>query len=169
MRQPGIQTPSRRILEFLTKFLCAWVLALAVIAAIPAVERWTLQATMTSLSVLAHLLRTDYVATGPYVTLAGSTLEMVSDCTSLMPTLAFWCAILAFPAPWPWKAIGMLSGALILWTYNLARVVALALIIRSHPGWFEFVHAYLWQTITMGVVLLTFIGWIRTRMRYAPA
>jgi hypothetical protein len=48
-----------------------------------------------------------------------------------------------------------------LWVYNLARILALALVLRFHPTWFEFVHVYLWQTLTLLVVLAMFVSWIR--------
>jgi exosortase/archaeosortase family protein len=164
-RRPGTSSPRSQIFQFLAKFLATWFLTLGAIAAIPAVDRWTVQATMASLAAVAHLLRMEYVAAGSYVTLAGATLDIVSDCTPLMPTLALWCAILAFPARWTWKALGMSAGALLLWIYNLSRVLALALVLRHHPAWFEFVHAYLWQTATLGIVLLMFIGWVRIQMQ----
>jgi exosortase/archaeosortase family protein len=168
-RRPGTSSARPKIFQFLATFLATWLLALAAIAAIPAVDRWTVHATIASISAVAHLFGMEYVAVGPYVTLGGASLEIVSDCTPLMPTLALWCAIFAFPAGWSWKALGMIAGALILWIYNLARVVALALVLQHRPAWFEFVHAYLWQTVTLGIVLLMFIGWIRTQVaRAAP-
>src|SRR5882672_1301881 len=156
-RRPGTSSARPKIFQFLATFLATWFLALAALAAIPAVDQWAVRATVASLTAVAHLLRLEYIAAGSYVTLAGATLDIVSDCTPLMPTLALWCAIFAFPAPWLWKVLGMIGGALLLWIYNLARVIAIAFVLQHRPTWFEFVHAYLWQTVTLCIVLLLFI------------
>ena len=153
----------RPILAFVGRFAGAWVAALAILAVVPAIESWTVSTTIASLCGLLHLFHTECIASGPYVKLGGVDLEIVGDCTSLMPTLALWSAVFAFPAPRVWKAIGIVAGAIVLWVYNLSRVIAVAVVLRSNPAWFEFVHAYLWQTVTLGTVLVLFVLWIRVR------
>lgn len=160
-RRPRGDRASRSILAFVGRFAGAWVITLIALALVPGVERRAVLATTASISLVSHLLRIECVTTGSLVRLAGADLDIVADCTSLMPTLALWAAMVAFPAALPWRAGGMVSGAALLWLYNLARVLALAFVLQAKPAWFDFVHAYLWQTLTLAVVFFLFVLWIR--------
>jgi exosortase/archaeosortase family protein len=150
----------RTVLAFVGRFAAAWLVALCVLALVPAGEQLSIRATIWSLAWLSRVFHMQCVVSGSFLRLAGADLEIVGDCTSLMPTLTLWAAVIAFPAGVLWKGAGLTSGAVVLWFYNLARVLALAFVLRVHPTWFEFVHAYLWQTLTLLIVLAMFIGWI---------
>jgi len=157
----GTTRRSRTVFGFIGRFLAAWMAGLAILAMVPGVERWAIRATIESLGIAAHMLRVECAVSGAYVKLGGVNLEIITDCTPVMPTLALWGAMLAFPAPAKWKLGGIGIGGTMLWVYNLARILALALVLRFHPTWFEFVHVYLWQTLTLLVVLVMFVSWIR--------
>src|SRR5262249_12608972 len=92
--------------------------------------------------------------------------QIVSDCTPLMPTVLLASAILAFPATWRWKALGLAAGAGALWAYNLTRVLALFVVKARWPQAFDFVHVYVWQSATLLVVFLLFRGWMGARARW---
>jgi exosortase/archaeosortase family protein len=109
----------------------------------------------------AQLFRIEFSASGPVVSLAGANLEIITDCTPVMPLLVLWSAIFAFPARPGWKLGGILAGGTALWAYNIARVLALAFVLKLRPQWFDFVHVYLWQTFTILIVLAMFAGWLR--------
>jgi exosortase/archaeosortase family protein len=78
-----------------------------------------------------------------------------------MPTAALWIAIAAFPAPWRWKVGGLLAGAGLLWLYNMARILALVPVLAYRPQIFDFIHVYLWQTVTLLVVFALFLLWLK--------
>jgi exosortase/archaeosortase family protein len=165
-KYPPAQSP--RPFSFLWRFVTTWVTGLGLLSVAPTVERSLIQATISSLRVLSQILRFGFSSSGPYVTVAGANLEIITDCTPIMPTLALWGAIVAFPAPVRWKAAGAILGAALLWGYNVARILVLAVVLRSNPASFEFVHVYLWQTLTMVVVLVYFVAWTRLLRRREP-
>jgi len=149
------------IVGFVCRFIAAWVTGLALLALAPSVERWAIHATIASLGIVARVLRVEWTVSGSDVGFAGAHLEIITDCTPIMPTLALWSAMFAFPAPLPWKLSGMAAVGGGLWVYNLARVLALAFVLRSRPSWFEFLHVYLWQSLTLLVVLTMFVCWVK--------
>ncbi len=140
--------------------MATWMVGLALVALLPSLAHWAVRATVVSIQLISHVLRLECIVAGSHVRLAGADLAIVGDCTSLMPTLALWAAMWAFPATARWRAGGVVIGATLLWLYNLVRVFALVVILRSRPSWFEFVHAYLWQTATLFIVLVMYVLWI---------
>jgi len=151
----------RPALEFLGRFGTAWLVGLGVLAVVPAIERSAIQATIAGLGIASHLMKIECVISGSDINIAGADLRIITDCTPIMSTLALWAAMFAFPAPVPWKLGGMATGVAVLWVFNLARVLTLAFVLRSHPTWFGFAHVYLWQSVTLLVVLAMFVAWVR--------
>ena len=145
--------------RFLVRFILVWLLSLLALAAFPQVERLAIVATLKSISLAATLLRIPCQITNSSVQLAGAKLEIIMDCTPIMATAALWSAMIAFPARGRWRALGMAGGLMVLWFYNIIRVLILAFVLARHPRWFDFVHIYLWQTLTLGVVGVIFVLW----------
>lgn len=157
----GMTPQSRRVFGFIGRFLAAWLAGLAILATFPGVERWAVHATIESLGLAGHMLRVEWAMSGTYVGIGGVNLEIITDCTPVMPALLLWSAMVAYPAPRRWKLAGIATGGVTLWVYNVARVLVLAIVLQTRPTWFEFVHIYLWQTFTLLIVLAMFAGWVR--------
>jgi exosortase/archaeosortase family protein len=143
----------------LVRFVLAWLLGLLALAALPQVEGIAISGTLISISTAATLVGIPCRIVGSNLEIAGANLEIIMDCTPIMATIMLWSAMIAFPARGNWRALGMLAGLMVLWLYNIARVLALALVLASHPRWFNLVHIYLWQTLTLGVVGVIFALW----------
>jgi exosortase/archaeosortase family protein len=152
---------TRAILGFLARFGGGWIAALVLLALVPAIDQWAVRHTLSSLVAISRLFGLQATASGVGVTIGGVPMQIVPDCTPLMPTVALWIAIAAFPAPWRWKLGGLLAGALLLWLYNLGRILALVPVLRHRPQLFDFIHVYLWQTVTLVVVFALFMLWLR--------
>jgi exosortase/archaeosortase family protein len=142
-----------------------WLLGLLLLAAVPQVEALAITATLKSISSVAALLGISCRIAGSSLELDGANLEIITDCTPIMATIMLWSAMIAFPARRQWRALGMLAGLVVLWLYNVARVLVLAFVLARHPRWFDFVHIYLWQTLTLGVVGLIFVLWVSPKRR----
>ncbi len=173
-RRPARSGPgpgaSRAVLGFVARFAAAWVIALVAVAFIPGIERWAVRATVASLSLVLRALSIHAIVEGVDIQLARGSLDIVPDCTPLMPTIALWAALLAFPSSARWKAAGALVGAAALWIYDLVRVLAMMAVIAWRPTWFDFVHVYLWQSVTVIVVFGLFLLWLKLEPRpRAPA
>ena len=128
---------------------------------VPAIDRWAVRHTISSLLFVTHLFRVASMEAGAVITIAGVPIEIVPDCTPLMPTMALWIAIAAFPAPWRSRLAGLFAGALLLWLYNVTRILALVPVLSYRPEIFEFIHVYLWQTLTLLVVFALFLLWLK--------
>lgn len=152
------------------RFLLGWACALSVVSFVPEVERWAIHATLLSLGFVCRIFTRSVLVANPDFVLGGTPVTISPDCTPLMPTAALWVAILAYPAPRRWKLTGLLAGAGLLWLYNLGRILTTVSVLKTRPQWFEFVHVYLWQTVTVIAVFGLFVLWLRfePRPRSAP-
>jgi exosortase/archaeosortase family protein len=164
-RAPGV-------LPFILRFVGFWVGSLLLAESTPVLDDWAVGHTVASLQAALQLLTGSGYSAGSSVGTGHLHFSIVPDCTPVMPILLFSSACLAFPATWRWKILGIMSATLILWLYNLVRVLVLFLVMSRWPAAFDFVHVYLWQTTTLIVVFLLFVCWLRMQRAaggHAPA
>jgi exosortase family protein XrtM len=86
-------------------------------------------------------------------------LEIVLDCGALDVQAIFAAAVLAFPAPWRKRALGLVVGLTALTLLNLARIAALAFIGAAAPTWFHTMHEEVFQIVLVIVPCLGFSLW----------
>ena len=159
---------NRAVLGFAFRFVVGWAVVIVVVSWFPGLDRWAVDHTVASLLAAARLFHVAGTTSGgASIQLVGTALQIVPDCTPLMPFAALTIAVFAFPATWRWRALGLAGGALALWLYNLLRIFVLASVLRFRPDWFEFIHIYLWQTMTLLVVFAMFLVWLRLQNRGA--
>ncbi len=108
---------------------------------------------------------------GQQVTMQGTVLHgarfavnIRNGCNGVEALIIFLAAILAFPATWRSRLIGLALGTLAIQIINLVRVVALFLTGAYLPRWFESSHTVIWQTI---VILCAVLLWIFWAQRFA--
>jgi exosortase H (IPTLxxWG-CTERM-specific) len=70
--------------------------------------------------------------------------------------------MLAFPAPWKHRLIGILVGLFAVQVLNIVRVISLFYLGQWNMNAFEWAHLYLWQALIMFDVLIVWLIWIRT-------
>jgi exosortase/archaeosortase family protein len=80
-------------------------------------------------------------------------------------------AVLAFPAPWRSRLLGVAIGMVAIQLVNLVRVVALFLTGVHFPGFFDSSHTVVWQTVVILAAVLLWIFWAQRFAvpRQAPA
>jgi exosortase/archaeosortase family protein len=98
---------------------------------------------------------------GDYVQAAGSSLQIISECTPLVPAVLLCGAIAAFPAAARLRALGVAAGLVLLWIYNVLRIVVLVAVLAYKPAIFDLIHVYLWQSVTIVLVAVLFAAWLR--------
>jgi exosortase H (IPTLxxWG-CTERM-specific) len=108
---------------------------------------------------------------GQNVTLKGTVMQsprfavnIRNGCNGIEAMLIFLAAVLAFPAPWRSRLIGLALGILAIQVVNLVRVVALFLTGVYFPRIFDSSHTVIWQTI---VILFGVLLWIFWANRFA--
>ena len=155
-------------LRFVLRFIALWLGWLIVVQSTPLIDEWAIRGTVVCLKAALQFLTGSSYAMGNTVGTGHQHFAIVSDCTPMMPMALFFSACIAFPATWRWKLIGVGSAAILLWIYNLTRVLLLFLVMARWPAAFDFIHVYLWQTVTLIVVFLLFVTWLRIQGVAAP-
>ena len=87
-----------------------------------------------------------------------------NGCNGVEAMLIFLAAVLAFPASWRSRGLGLVLGILAIQVVNLIRVVALFLTGIYFPRLFDASHTVVWQTV---VILAGVVLWIFWANRFA--
>lgn len=105
-------------------------------------------------------------ALGQHVTVSGVMLTSGSDavsiqngCNGIEAVVFLVAAILAFPATWRQRVVGLVAAIAVIQILNLIRVVTLFLINRYKPNLFELFHIAIWQTVIGGAAIALFYVW----------
>lgn len=87
-----------------------------------------------------------------------------NGCNGIEAMFIFLAAVLAYPAPWKARLLGLVLGAVAIQLVNLVRVVALYLTGAYLPSWFDASHTVVWQSV---VILFSVLLWILWANRWA--
>jgi exosortase H (IPTLxxWG-CTERM-specific) len=95
------------------------------------------------------------------------TFHVVADCGAIPSMSIFLAAVLAFPAPWSRRFLGILLGIPVLYALNILRLACLgALGAWVGPGpLFDFAHHYVWQGIFIVFVVAVWLLWVEYVVR----
>ena len=121
------------VVRFTLCFGVCWGVALGVLALAPRVSDWAVRGTVASLLFLLRVLAIKVQVVGSSLSIGGYTFIIGDDCTSLTPTAGLWAAMIAFQATVRWKLIGLAVGAILLWVFNVLRILLLVPIYHWAP------------------------------------
>ncbi len=99
----------------------------------------------------------------------GFAVSIEAGCNGVEATIVLVAAILAFPAPWKRKLVGLTIGIAAVQGLNIIRVISLFYLGQWSLEAFHFAHLYLWQALIMLDVLIVWLLWVRTLPRTMPA
>ena len=106
-------------------------------------------------------------ALGDDVTVRGTMLsspegqvEVHYGCDALEPIVYFSAAIVAFPASWRRRLIGLALGVPMLFVLNISRIVSLYFVQTRRPDWFEAAHLDIWQPLFIVATLGLWFTWV---------
>lgn len=127
------------------------------------VEPWTTALAQISTS-LVTLFDSGVRATGKVIasTTNGFAVSIESGCNGVEATLVLIAAMLAFPAPWKHKLLGLAVGIVAVQGLNVVRVISLFYLGQWDRDVFEWAHLYVWQALIMLDVLIVWLVWVRT-------
>ena len=130
------------------------------------VEPWTAALARIS-SWIATLFDPGVVADGRVMRSTGSAfaVSIEAGCNGVEATIVLVAAILAFPAPWKNKLVGLACGIVAVQGLNVVRVISLFYLGQWDRQWFEWAHLYVWQALIMLDVLIVWLVWVRTLPR----
>lgn len=164
-------TPVRPI-RFLLTFFCCLLIGFGLLLTPPvqSVDSRFSRALVT----VSHTL---LAACGGHATLeaavlrspGGFAVEMRDGCNAVNVTILLWSAILAFPASWKMKLAGLVAGSLIVQVLNIVRFLSLFYLGQYSLRWFDFAHAYLWESLLVLDTMVVFWLWVNRVMRSGGA
>ena len=107
-------------------------------------------------------------ADGPYIAIQDSPAIFINhECTGVFVLVIYASFLLAYPATWLWRGIGIVVGGIILEAVNVLRLAFLAVIAFRWPDLFEYFHEYVWQGIFVALLALLVAVWIDSVNRQA--
>jgi exosortase H (IPTLxxWG-CTERM-specific) len=164
--------PWRREIVFLVLFLALLAGSFSLIAWNPVndhvVEPFTAGVARVS-GVTLSLLGQDVEMRGTIIESPSFAVNIRNGCNGVETMLIFLAAVLAFPAPWKARAIGLVFGILAIQAVNLVRVVALFFTGAYFPTWFDTSHTVIWQSLVILSGVLLWILWADRVARPKPA
>jgi exosortase H (IPTLxxWG-CTERM-specific) len=86
-------------------------------------------------------------------------VRIENGCNGLETVLLYAAAVLAFPASWKRRALGLAAGFAAIQAFNLVRVVSLFWIGAHRAELFASSHTVIWQSLVVLFGILLFVLW----------
>ncbi len=158
---------NRREIRFLVTFLLLLGGSFALVSWKPVndgvIEPFTAGIARAS-AVLLNVLGQDVTLRGTIIQSPRFAVNIRNGCNGVETVLIFLSAVLAFPAAWRSRLIGLGLGVLAIQAVNLIRVAALFLTGVYFPSFFDASHTLVWQSL---VILFGVVLWIFWASRFA--
>ena len=95
----------------------------------------------------------------------GFAVSIQAGCNGVEAAIVLIAAILAFPASWSAKLIGVIVGFLSVQLLNILRIISLFYLGQWNFDAFNWAHLYIWQALIMLDVLVVFLLWLKFSAR----
>lgn len=108
-------------------------------------------------SKVLELLHVQATCEGSVIKLPSISLDVKFGCNGLEAVMIYSVAVIAFPASWRKRVIGIIAGFAIIQVLNIIRIAGLAYAGVHFTGLFEIIHIYVAQGIMIAVALGVFL------------
>jgi exosortase H (IPTLxxWG-CTERM-specific) len=122
------------------------------------VEPWT-RLNATGAAALARSIGIDALAEGTQVSYGPGSLSILVGCNGAEAALILVSALLAFPAAWPRRLLGVLAGTIAILGANVVRLTNLIAVAKLFPSWLDVFHVYIWQALIVLIAFALFLVW----------
>ena len=92
---------------------------------------------------------------------SGFGVSIEAACNGVEAMIILFAALMAFPATWKQRLVGLLVGTIAIQALNLVRIISLFYLGQWDKDWFEFFHLYLWQMLIILDALFVWLLWLR--------
>jgi exosortase H (IPTLxxWG-CTERM-specific) len=106
------------------------------------------------------LFTSDVTQSGRLITYESFPVMIVGECVGLLEFMIYTAAVLAFPATWRQRVMGLVCGIPLLYLFNVVRIGMLLLVGSRDAELFEFFHVYFWQTTLVLLVGGVWLLWV---------
>ncbi len=89
-------------------------------------------------------------------------VTIYNGCNGLITSLIFVAGVLAFPARWSSKIVGVVGGLVAIQVINLVRIVSLFYIGIYFPAIFNQSHIFIWQSVVILFGVVLWVLWAHT-------
>jgi exosortase/archaeosortase family protein len=89
----------------------------------------------------------------------GNSVQIIWACTGLKQAYIFMCIIAFNRGSWRKKVWFIPLGLLVVYLFNIFRIVFIAACIENHPNWFHFLHLYAFKYLFYGIIFLMWVLW----------
>lgn len=90
-----------------------------------------------------------------------ASLTVAKNCDAMDVSLLFVAAVVAFPARWSRRLVGVAAGVGALTVVNVLRIASLYYVDLRWPSAFETIHAEVWPLAIVGLAAAAFLAWSR--------
>jgi exosortase H (IPTLxxWG-CTERM-specific) len=166
------RSPRRRSLLFLARFAVLLVVFYFLVAWRPVNDAAIVPFTAGIARVSAGILNVfgeDVTVSGTEIRSSSFAVNIENGCNGVETALLFGAAVLAFPAPWRRRLLGLLAGFAAIQIINLVRVVSLFWVGAHRPALFTASHTVLWQSVVVLCGVLLFLVWATREQRARAA
>ena len=151
------------LLRFVVLFLVYLTAAAAAYPILRNRYRFVLDAVMRATARLEYLIfrvfTPDVSSSDTLVVFQGTSVKIIEECTGVYEAIIFASAVLAFPASWKDRSIGLLLGCPLIYAINAVRITTLIAALRYYPSAFEFMHLYFWQATLILMIMSVWALW----------
>lgn len=152
----------------LLRLLVHWGLFLGVLGVLVGLGQWKpaivnvhlSEATARLMGWVMSLLGEESSVRGILVATRVCRFRIIGECTAYYPIAIYVAAVLAFPAAWLRRLLGVLLGVPALLLVNQVRLVSLCYLYREFPDHFETLHIVVWQSLIIFLTVLTWVLWV---------
>jgi exosortase H (IPTLxxWG-CTERM-specific) len=88
-------------------------------------------------------------------------VSIFNGCNGLEAILIFVSGVLAFPASWQKRLLGVAGGFVAIQLFNILRIVTLYYTGVYRPDWFSTAHVFIWQSLVILFAVVLWLLWLR--------
>jgi exosortase/archaeosortase family protein len=92
-------------------------------------------------------------------------MQIIYECTGILPAVILMAAVLSFPASWGSRCFGAVLGIVAMQGMNQVRIVSLVILGRLAPGTVETAHHLVWPAVISMSTVFLFAQWAKRSLR----
>lgn len=89
----------------------------------------------------------------------GNAVQIIWACTGLKQAYIFLCIIAFNRGSWKKKLWFIPLGLIVIYSFNIFRIVCISAAIGNHPDWFEFLHLYFFKYLFYLIIFFMWVIW----------
>lgn len=154
------------MLRFALTFL-ALLLVLFTLNLLGPVERYVIDPFTSGLASvctwLVAMFDGDVIAQGKEIRSlsTGFAISIERGCNGVEAMIVLLSAVLAFPAPWKHRMVGLAIGFVAIQSLNVVRIISLFYLGQWSMTAFEWFHLYIWQALIILDALVVWLIWLK--------